>query len=159
MSKPRVYRLHDGARTALLALGVLLCLLVVSAPYGLWVLSRLRRGRVEITEDEVVANQVMHLEMRVRLSDIRRVGVMIVPVVARGIGGYLARKKCGGRASVNLCLQDASGKTRIFMASMYEHHEEIIQRVAIETGRPLETLTMGFVKPKWPDAAPGRLAA
>src|SRR6185436_1557557 len=50
-----------------------------------------------------------------------RVGVLSVPIHARGLGGVLARKKCGGDNGVNLCVMDERGKTRKFLVSMFEN--------------------------------------
>ena len=81
-----------------------------------------------------------------------RLGVVRVPIIARGIGGMLARKKVGGDEGVNLCFQTRAGKTRKFIASQYDRWEELINDVARRTGKQPETLKMGLWGPKWDEA-------
>src|SRR5204862_391414 len=85
------------------------------------------------------------------LSRIRRLGVMAMPIYARGIGGMLARKKVGGPEAIHLFAIDDRGKKSGFIVSMYDRSPEIIQRVSAITGRPVETLKVGAFGPKWPD--------
>jgi hypothetical protein len=148
-----VFPMHGGAKTALVVVGVLLCLLIITIPVGIYIIIRVQGGRVELTRKALVARSIG--TVRIPLDDVARVGICKVAVVGGGVGGALARKKVGGDEGVNLCVMDRRGKTRKFIASMYERHEELCAEVSSLTGKPLETVTLGAFSLKWPDVARG----
>jgi hypothetical protein len=145
-----VYRMHGGARSAYTIAGVLCCLLIIGIPFGVWLIVAASRGRIELRADSVVA--VGLTTTVIRFADVHRLGFLNVPIVARGIGAVIARKKVGGDQAVNLCAMDARGKTRKFIASMYENYNDVFQRVSGATHRPVEQLAVGLMSPKWPEA-------
>jgi hypothetical protein len=145
---PLVYRLHSGARTAMIVVGILLIFLIITIPFAVYVFVRTAGARMEIGPDALVFRNLM--SKRWKLSSVRRLGIMSTPVIARGIGGYLARKKVGGGDAVHLCAIDERGKKQTMLISMYERYPEIVQQVQARTGLQLETLQPGAFGPKWP---------
>ncbi len=143
-----VYKMHSGAKTALNVVGVLCCLLIVAIPFGIWAFIAASRGRVEVRADGLVAYSLT--TVAIKFAEVQRLGYLNRPVIARGIGGALARKKVGGDQAVLLGVQDSRGKTRHFCASMYENHGDLFQRVSYYTHRPVETLEQGAFGLKWP---------
>jgi hypothetical protein len=145
-----VYPFHSGARSAHYVVGVLLCLLIITIPIGIWIMIAASRARVEVRQDAVVARFLT--TVRIPFAEVSRLGYLNVQIIARGIGGVLARKKVGGDVAVNLCVIDTRGKQRKFMVSMYENYQDVLQRVSWATQKPLEPLTVGLLAPKWPEA-------
>jgi hypothetical protein len=146
--QPLVFRMHKGARTALNVVGVLLVLLFVTIPFAIWVFVRTAGARIEITGDELIFRNL--LGKRWKLASLRRIGVLSVPVIARGIGGTLARKKVGGDHAIHLCAIDDRQKKSNVLISMFERHPEIIQHVAAMTRLQVEEVRSGALGPKWP---------
>jgi hypothetical protein len=142
------FPLHGGARGAYMVLGVLLCLLIVGIPFAIWAFIARSRGRVDLRGMEVVS--VGFFTRRLDLSRARRLGVLHVPVYARGIGGAIARRKVGGDQAVHLCTMDEQGRKANMLVSMYERFPEIIQYGQRVTGLPLEDVQVGALGPKWP---------
>ncbi len=142
------FPLHGGARGAYMVLGVLLCLLIVGIPFAIWAFIARSRGRVDVRGMEVVS--VGFFTRRLDLSRARRLGVLHVPVYARGIGGAIARRKVGGDQAVHLCTMDEQGRKANMLVSMYERFPEIIQYGQRVTGLPLEDVQVGALGPKWP---------
>ena len=145
------YRFHKGARTALIVAGVLCILLVIAAPIGIWIIVRATGGKVVFTRGGLVAKALF--SVNIDFADVTRLGVCRFPIVARGIGGALARYKVGGDHAINVCVMTRAGKTRKFIASMYEDHEAMIEQISRAVGRPYEELTVGAFGVKWPQAA------
>src|SRR3954449_9549146 len=106
------YPFHAGARMALNVAAVLCMILVVGIPIGIWIMVRVSGAKVILDDKGLTAKGLGSL--RVELADVARFGVLRVPIIARGIGGALARKKVGGDEGVNLCLQTKAGKTKKF---------------------------------------------
>ena len=73
-----------------------------------------------------------------------------IPIVARGIGGALARMMVGGDYGINLVVRTKAGKDVKLIASQYERHDEIIQKVAQACGKDLEQMPMGMFTWSWP---------
>ena len=146
--QPLVFRMHSGARTALNVVGGLLILLVVTIPFAVLVFVRTAGARIEITADELIFRNLM--SKRWKLASLRRIGVLAVPVLARGIGGALARKKVGGDKAIHLCSIDDRGRKSSVLISMFERYPEIIQQVANLTRLQVEEVTSGAFGPKWP---------
>lgn len=142
------FPLHAGARGAYMVLGVLLCILIVGIPFAIWAFIARSRGRIDVRGLEIVS--VGFFTRRLDLSRARRLGVLHVPVYARGIGGAIARRKVGGDQAVHLCTMDEQGRKANMLVSMYERFPEIIQYGQRATGLPLEDVQVGALGPKWP---------
>jgi hypothetical protein len=145
--QPLVYRLHSGARSAMNISGVLLCLLVVTIPIAIIIFWKTAAARLEIAGDELIFRNL--ISKRWRISSLRRLGVLAVPVIARGIGGALARKKVGGAHAIHLCAIDDRGKKMNMLISIFERHQEIVQQVAAMTRLNVEEVKSGAFGPKW----------
>lgn len=141
--------MHGGAKTAYYVAGGLLCLLIITLPVGLWIIIRAAKARVELRQDGLV--QYGLTTVRMPFAEMARIGVLEIPIVARGIGGALARKKCGGDRGINFCMMNARGKTKKFVASMYENYGDFMNRTSQARQLPLEKMTMGTFKLEWPD--------
>ena len=145
-----VFPAHKGAKSAMTITGVLVCLLIITLPIGIWLIIRGRAGRVVL--DDSGLHVRMLFSVRVRWDEISRIGLLINPVPGLGIGNILARKKVGGAEAVNLCLKTKAGRTRHFIVSMYENWQEIVSHVEDHIGNECETLSQGLGGPKWPGA-------
>jgi hypothetical protein len=143
------YRFHEGARSSLRIVAVLCFLLVVSAPIGIWLLIRVAKGKVKISSSEVVASGLGNTSFR--FDEVARLGVQEVPIVARGIGGALVRRRVGGNRAVHLVVKTTAGKTRRFIASSYENHRDLIAKVTERARKPCEKLETGLLGTKWPN--------
>lgn len=146
----REFRMHSGARTALYVAGGLTCLLIIGIPIGIWIILRASRAKVTIDQNGLVQHGLT--TVRMPYAEVQRIGVLEMPIVARGIGGSLARKKCGGDVGVNLCIIDSRGKTRKFVASMYEDYASFMDEFSRTRGLPVETVAVGVFGFKWPPA-------
>jgi hypothetical protein len=142
------YPLHAGARGAYMFVGVLLCILIIGIPFAIWAFIARSRGRMEVQGLEV--RSYGFFTRRLDLSRARRLGVLEVPVHARGIGGAIARRKVGGDRAVHLCTMDEQGRKANILVSMYERFPEVIQLAQRMTGLPLEEVKVGALGPKWP---------
>jgi hypothetical protein len=147
--QPVVYPLHAGAKAALNVTAFLLILLVITIPFAVYVFVRTAGGRIEVTGDELIFRNLV--TKRWKLASLRRLGVLAVPIIARGIGGSLARKKVGGDKAIHLCAIDDRGRKMNVLISMFERHQEIVQQVAGITRLPVEEVKSGAFGPKWAD--------
>ncbi|MBK8264339.1 MAG: hypothetical protein IPK80_23735 [Nannocystis sp.] len=142
---------HSGARTALNIAAVLMILLVVTAPLGLYIIVQVNRGQLKITDKGVSALSPAGISnVSFDFAEIERLGLCRIRVVAAGIGGFLARKKVGGDEAVNLCVVLKGGRRRLFTASMFEGYERAIEAITARSGRPLEQFEAGAFGVKWP---------
>jgi len=147
-SNATIYNLHQGATSALTIVGVLLCILIITIPVGIYIIVRVRGGRVEVTQEGLVAKAIG--TKKFRFSEVNRLGVCHAPVIARGIGGALARKKVGGDEGINMCFMIGK-KTKVFIASMYENHQQMFDQVSQILGKPVEEVKIGALRLKWPE--------
>ena len=122
-------------------------MLIVTIPIAIGIFISAARGRIELMHDAIVVRGLW--ATRIPLTDVQRLGVLHVPVVGRGIGRALARKKVGGSVGVNLCVMNSQGKTRKVLASMYENYQDLISRTQHIVHRPIETVQVGLIGPKW----------
>jgi hypothetical protein len=143
-----IYNFHSGAKTAVTVVGVLLCVLIITIPIGIYIIIRASGGRVEVTQEGLTAKSIG--TKKFRFSEVSRLGVCHAPVQAGGIGGALARKKVGGDVGVNMCFM-VGKKTKVFIASMYENHQQMFDQVSQILGKPVEEVTIGALKLKWPE--------
>lgn len=142
------YPMHSGARWVLTICGILFCITIVLSPIGLILIIGVRRARIEIGDGEIREHSTFRVKKRLSAENAERIGLYIAPLPG-GIAGWLARKKVGGAAGVNLCWKDRNGKTRWMLVAQYEEMDEIIDRAKEMTRLPLEELSMGLMGVKW----------
>src|ERR1041385_8551380 len=115
VGQPTVFPFHKGAKGALYIAGGLLVLLVVTIPISIWIFIRAAGGRIEIAGSQLIARALF--SKRWDLTKIRRLGVLSVPIYARGLGGVLARRKVGGNHAIHLCtIDDRKKKSSIIVS-------------------------------------------
>lgn len=142
--------MHKGARTALIIVGVLLCVLCVTIPFAAWVFYRVGRARVVVRPDGLEA--VALLTDAVAFDDVERFGVLRIPLAARGLGAVIANMKLDNMGEgVNLVFRLKNGKDVKFLANQYERHAELIELVSKSVRVPSETIPMGLLGWKWPE--------
>lgn len=90
------FPIHKLARTSFIILSVLLCILCLTIPVAVFILIRLGSMRVKVTDRGLEARAIV--TDTVDFAEVDRFGILTVPVVARGLGGLVARKI--GRAHV-----------------------------------------------------------
>src|SRR5262249_8441687 len=139
----------DGARTSLTIVAILCSVLIVAIPVGVWLLLRMLGGKVRISQSGLEAKG-LYGSITFEFSEVARVGLLEVPIIARGMGGALVRQRVGGDKAIHLVVRTHAGKTKKFIASSYEDFQEIIREVTERTGKPLETLSTGLIGVKWP---------
>jgi len=144
------YPLHEGARTSLMIVAILCIVTVVASPLGIWILIRLLGAKVRISESGLVARGIFGT-VSLAFGDVARLGVMEVPITARGLGGALVKRRVGGDKAINLIVKTWSGKTRRFVVSSYESHQDIVGEVMLRARKPCETIRVGLFGPKWPE--------
>lgn len=144
------YPLHEGARSSLVITAISCIVTVLALPLGLWILFRLLNAGVVISQSSVVARGAFRT-VSFDLEDVARLGVMEVPITARGPGGALVRRRVGGDRAFHLLVRTRSGKTRRFIVSSYENFQDIVSEVILRTRKPCETIRVGFFGPKWPE--------
>lgn len=146
------FPLHKPARTSLTVVAVLLMLLCVTFPAAIYLLVRLSQMKVKLTATGLEA--LGFLTDTVQFDQVERFGVLHVPVVAGGLGGYLARMKLNHMSEgLNLVFLLKNGKTVKFIANQYERHDELINKVAASVRVPREEIQMGLFNWKWPERA------
>jgi len=143
------YRFHDGARSSLAVVAVLCFVLIVAAPVAVWVLVRRSLGKVRITPLGVVATGLGGT-VTFRFDEIARLGLVEVPIVARGIGGALVRRRVGGDKAVHLVVKTRTGETVKFIVSSYENYQDIIAQVGARAEKPYEPVAVGLFGIKGP---------
>lgn len=149
VGQPLLYRLHGGARSAFTIVSILLIFLVVTIPVAAWIFIRSSAGRIEIRGSQLIARALF--TKRWDLTRVRRLGVLAVPMYARGLGGALARRKVGGNSAIHLCTIDDRRRKSSVIVSMYERYPEIINQVSMLTRLPVEELKVGAFGAKWPE--------
>jgi len=144
---------HKGARTALYVAAGLCIVLVCAAPVGLYFIWRVMKGKVTIDAQRIRAEGLMTDE--IVFADVERLGLLNIPLVARGIGGMLARMKLDNMDhGVNLVARLKNGKNVKFVLNQYENHAQIIERVKQACPSvPMESISMGLLTWKWPERA------
>lgn len=146
------YRFHDGARSSLAVVAVLCFVLIAAAPVAIWVLIRRGRGKVRITPLGVEAIGLGGTTA-FRFDEVAHLGLAEVPIVARGIGGALVRRRVGGDKAIHLVVKTRAGKTLKFIVSSYENYRDIIANVGARCQKPYEPVTVGLFGLKGPGPA------
>jgi hypothetical protein len=147
--EPRVYKFTPAVRRSLIVIGVLLCLLVVTIPFGVWIIWRATHATLTVGPREVVARSftTAHID----LGDVRRFATLHIGLGTRGaVGGALGRGASGGGTAMHLCFKDSAGKTRRFMVSRFERSDEITAEITRLLGKQPEVMSMGAMGPRWP---------
>ncbi|WP_372364935.1 hypothetical protein [Candidatus Uabimicrobium sp. HlEnr_7] len=123
---PQIHHLEEEARFAYISLGVLIALTFFGIPIAIWIWTRISKMRVEFTEDRLIVAGAL-VTQEYKFDEIRDIAIFQIPVAAKGIGGYLARKKVGGRRmAMNLCIKKQNKKIGAFIASSYQNELEIM---------------------------------
>jgi hypothetical protein len=130
---------------------VLCFVLVFAAPLGVWLLLRAARGRVRISSTGVEVKGLGGTSFL--FADVARLGLLEVPIVARGLGGALVRRRVGGDKAIHVVVRTRSGKTHKFIASQYESFPQIVEAISQRSGRRCEWLETGLIGVRWPGDA------
>jgi hypothetical protein len=147
------FPVHSPGRTSLTIMAVLLMILCVTFPVAIYVLYRLSKMRVKVGASGLEAFGPFTTD-EVNFDEVARFGVLHIPVVAGGIGGYLARMKLNHmNEGLNLVFLMKNGKTVKFLANQYDKHDALIERVASAVRVPREEIQMGLLSWKWPEKA------
>lgn len=148
------FPMHKGAKTSLYIAGALCILLVCAAPIGLYFIWRTSKGRVLLNRTRIRAEGLMNDE--IVFADVERIGLLNIPMVARGIGGMLARIKLDNMDyGVNLVARLKNGKDVKFVLNQYQDHGRIIDRVKEALpALKMEEIPMGVFTWKWPERLP-----
>jgi hypothetical protein len=146
------YPFHKGARTALIVVGVLLMIMCFTIPVGIWVIYRVLKGGVSLTNSGVTVKGITTDSFE--WADVDRLGLLKIPVVARGIGGALANYRLDNLGyGLNLVVKLKSGKTIKFLLNQFERHADLTERITRASPVKVEELAMGVLGPKWPERA------
>lgn len=151
------YPFHKGARTSLYIAAGLCILLVCAAPIGAYFIWRVLKGKVTLDGQKLRAEGLMTDEFA--WADVDRIGLLNIPMAARGLGGVLARMKLDNMDyGVNLVARLKNGKDVKFLVNQYERHPEIVEKVKQHLKHlPMETIPMGLLTWKWPErVGPGQ---
>ncbi len=148
------FPMHKGARGALYFAAFLCILIIIASPLGIWMILRARKGRVDFVPGGL--NAYGMTTTRLVYADVERIGVMKVPVLARGLlGRWLVHKKLGGaREASNLVARTRTGKKLRILLNQFRDPERILSKVTAEVGKPMEEVPMGALGPRWSDAPP-----
>ncbi len=144
---------HKGAKGSLYFVAVLLIVLVMTIPLAIYFFFRIGKAKVAISKTGVRAEGLM-LTDKFEFADVSRLGLLKIPLAARGVGGAIANVKLGGLGyGLNVVVQTRSGKTIKFISNQYERHEELIEKIKQSVSVPCETIEMGAFSMKWPERA------
>ncbi|HEX3597128.1 MAG TPA: hypothetical protein VHU80_18600 [Polyangiaceae bacterium] len=143
------YRFHSGARGALTIVAVLCFFLIVAAPIAIWVLIRSRTALVRISPTETYAKG-LYTSTSFNFAEVARLGLLEAPIVARGIGGALVKRRFDGDKAIHIVVKTNSGKTCKIGVSQYENYRDIIAKVSERAQKPYEQLKTGLIGIKWP---------
>lgn len=144
-----VFKLSSGARTAMIVVGVLSCLLIVGIPLGVYVFWRLGRARIELTSEQFIAVE-MFSSTQFAWSDVARLGIFTFAVAGQGVAGAVAREGAGGNEATHLAVKLKSGAEKRVMVSRFERWQDILDEVEQRANLPFEKLETGAIGPKWP---------
>jgi hypothetical protein len=143
------FPVHGPGKNSLTVVAVLL-MFICMFPISIYIFIRLAKMKVKLTATGLEASGLT--TDVVNFDDVARFGVLHVPVVAGGLGGYLARMKLNHmNEGLNLVFLLKNGKTVKFLANQYERHDELINKVAASVRVPREEIQMGLLSWKWPE--------
>jgi hypothetical protein len=144
-----VYPMHKGARTALIVTSVLLMVLCVTIPVGIYFLYRVQTAGARLRRTGLTVRSLGTFE--VEFDQIARLGLLESPIVAKGVGGALAKARVGGDVATNLVVRTKDGKDKRVIISQYDKWDELVEQVKKSVPVPCESLKMGLVTWKWPE--------
>jgi hypothetical protein len=142
---------HKGARTSLYIAAGLLIVLICAAPIGFYFIWRVGKGKVSIDGTRIRAEGLLTDE--ILWADVERLGILKIPLAARGVGGMIANMKLNNMGyGVNLVAKLRNGKNVKFLLNQYENHEQIIEKVKQACPSvKMEEIPMGLFTWKWPE--------
>ncbi len=145
------FPLHKPGKTANIILAVLLCILCVTVPAAIWLLTRLGKMKVIVRSDGLEAIGPFMTD-EVKFDDVERFGILRVPMVARGLGGIVAAMKLNNmNEGVNLVFKLKSGKEVKFIGNQFDNHDGLVEAVTARVRVPREEIKMGILSWKWPE--------
>lgn len=147
---PLEFHFHKQGRLALMIVACILFFFIFTGPFALWVLWRRASGGIRLSDQGLEAKE-LGSSQSVRWNEVARIGVLQVPVLARGVGGMLARWRMGGPVATHLVFKTVKGKDRSVAVSSFEDFQRIIEESQKHVQRPLEVITSGVFSPKWPE--------
>ena len=144
------YRFTSKYRGMMIFAGILMLLLVLTIPFGIWFIVIGVRGRVVLGDEEMA---VTHFTTkRIRYADVARLGQMQVAISGQGILGLLlARWIYGASHAQHLIVKDPRGKEWAILTHLYEQTDEILAEIPKRVGKEPEVVTQGLTKRKWPE--------
>jgi hypothetical protein len=147
------YPLSSGARTGMIVVGVLCCLVLLAIPLGIWVFYRLGKAKVTLSPEGLEAVNIFS-STRYAWTDVARLGLMQVAMAKDGgMAGALARESTGGNSATHLIVKTNAGDNRSFLVSNYDEWQDILDQVEQRVGKPYEAVTpgaAGAMGAKWP---------
>lgn len=151
MSGELEFPLHKSGKTANIILAVLLCILCLTVPVAIYLLTRLGKMKVIVRADGLEAIGPFMTD-EVKFDDVDRFGILRVPLAARGLGGVVAAMKLNNmNEGVNLVFKLKSGKEVKFIGNQFENHDALIEAVTARVRVPREDIKMGLLSWKWPE--------
>ncbi len=147
------YPFAKGVKSGCKIMAILLALLIITIPFAIWFWLKAKNGKLVFGEGGITIFGLGLSKSEWRWAEIERIGTLERRLPSAGIGGAIAAKMSGGKVALNLCTVQKNGKKRFFMVSRYENYQEIVERIANDSGLTLETVTQGLGGPKFPKAA------
>ncbi|MFN3200945.1 MAG: hypothetical protein ACE366_21270 [Bradymonadia bacterium] len=138
------YSFKKGVTKWATALGIMLLILVITIPVGIFFLVK-RSGRLEIDAKGMTIRGFGLTASRWDFNDLARIGLLEIQVDAP-----FGQAINGGHVARNLCAVTKGGKKLKFMVSRFEETDAIIAAVISNTELSLERLSMGMNGAKWP---------
>lgn len=143
------YRMSPGARGALNTAGALCVLLIIAIPLAVWIFVRVAGAKVVLSAQGVLARGLGTTQFA--YNEVARLGLCRVPIIAKGLGGTLARKRVGGNEAIRVVIKNAQGKQKSFIVSSYDKRDEIMAKISERVGKPFENMEVGSFGMKWPE--------
>lgn len=140
------YGFSRSVRGALLFSAIVMMLLVLTIPVGIYFLLRRRSAKLSFHKGGFTV-QGLGSTQRWQYAELERIGLLSVEI--NGAGPLVALN--GGRVAHNFCARTRAGKKLKFVISRFASYEEVLQRVEQESGLPLESVGMGAFGPSWPE--------
>lgn len=142
------YPLHRKGR---IASYITAAFLFVFPPLAIWIAARTALSKVVVSLTGVVAKGLLTTEFA--YADVARLGTCSAEILLDEATGWLARERAGGSHYVWIVVKLKDGRTRKFVASYYDRHEEMMAKISERLGRPYEALTLVPLRGmQWPGA-------
>jgi len=152
------YPATTATKVMLFVAGGFFCLLVFTAPLGIFLIAAALTAHARFTPGGFEAvNWASGFTRRMTFATTRRLGVFFQ--VGAGLAGMAATAAAhGSRGAMILCWEDEDGKTRRTSLTVYQNADEILQRIVEATGLEVEAMERGWFDVKWPANPPRRRA-